>query len=258
MKMKPLAAGGLFGARRDAGAAPEGRKPTREEKRQQKQRAKEEQIDAAILDTDVKLRLLKDRYRLLLEKELRIARANKGKGKKNSANYSRIGVAYYSLHVVNAAQERLQELSSSRELYRCMNGMSAALATINGLNGRIGRLDPRKIVKGMKQMTAAGNGASGDLLKTLSVLSGLETASEDRVSLDALVSADVIEKLINGEDVDSCVDGGEGLLTQADELLDLFGELPEFGGGLQEAGEPPAQEDIEAATRNIASLLDQL
>lgn len=256
MKMKPLAA--RFGAGKDTGAAEKGRKLTREEKKQQKKRAKEEQVDAAILDTDVKLRLLKDKYRLLLEKELRIARANKNKGKKNSANYSKIGVAYYSLNVVNAAQERLQELSSSRELYCCMNEMSAALSTINGLNGRIGRLDPKKIVKGMKQMTAGGNGASSDLLKTLSVLSGLETASEDRVSLDALVSTDVIEKLINGEDVDSCVDGGVGLAMEAGDLLDLFGDLPELGGESEEAGAPLSAEEIEAATQNIANLLDQL
>ena len=227
-------------------------------RKQSKKRAKEEQIDAAILDTDVKLRLLKDKYRLLLEKELRIARADKNKGKKNSANYSKIGVAYYSLNVVKAAQERLSELSSSRELYCCMNEMSAALSTINGLNGRIGRLDPKQLVKGMKKMTAGGNGASGDLLNTLSVLSGLETASKDSVPLDALVSVDVIEKLINGEDVDSCVDDGVGIEVEAGDLFRMFSDLPEVGQPAGEGGAPLSADDIEAATQNIASLLDQL
>lgn len=255
MKMKPLMSGGRKEAARSH-AREEDPAMSWKEKKVQKRRQKEDRIDQALLDTDVKLRLLKDRYRLILEKELRVARAEKARGKKNSATYSKIGVAYYSLGVVDAAQERLREMSSSRELFHCMNEMSAALSTINGLSGKIGKLDPKGMVKGMRKMSDKESGASRDLLKTLSVLSGLETSSEDSVPIDTLVSVDVIEKLINGEDVDNCIDDGAGVGIEAGELLDLFSGLPEVNGTSEE--ETGSLDEIEAATQNIAHLLDQL
>ena len=86
----------------------------------------------------------------------------------------------------------------------------------------------------------------------------LETASKDSVPLDALVSVDVIEKLINGEDVDSCVDDGVGIEVEAGDLFRMFSDLPEVGQPAGEGGAPLSADDIEAATQNIASLLDQL
>ena len=230
---------------------------------------KELDIERKLLDTDVKLRLLKEKYQLMLQRELIIARANKNKGKKNSANYAKIGTAYYSLNVVEGAQERLRNITSARELYSCMTDLSGVLGAINDLNGQTGKVDTKKLGKRIAQMGASESGATNSMIKTLETLNGIDAESLlglDNFSADSLVSADLIERLINGEDVEQAVSDGEGILQPADSLLSLLeglSAMPEGGSGeqlSQTAGAPAdiTEADIDAATQNIADLIAQL
>lgn len=203
------------------------------------QKQAEPDIAVVIQDTRKRLILLKKKYQAVLHGELIRARDNRDKGIRNSGNYSRIGIAYYSLNVIHAAEQRLEELSSSQELHSAMQEMGALLGTINGMPKKIGGFDPGKIVGQMKKMSGASGGASSDLLKTLESLSTIPTERRDTISTDALVSVDVIERLINGENVEHCVNHGDGLVQPADEVMSLFSEALDSGelsgqGGAQE------------------------
>ncbi|MCD8361695.1 MAG: hypothetical protein LUC98_01830 [Lachnospiraceae bacterium] len=210
-----------------------------------------------MLETRTRLLKLKDKYRVILQRELLIARANKTKGIKNSANYSRIGVAYYSLNIVDSALARLQELSTNEELYESMNEMSALLGTINGMSGRVGKIDPKGVLGGLKKMSGSSSGAGKDLINTLSALSGTDVSREDGVDVGTLVSADMIERLINGESVEACLNAREGIVQDTDELMTAFGNLDELLAGDGSAPEN-TNESIEDITKNIDDLLNQL
>lgn len=209
-----------------------------------KPKEKKKSMDMEILELDVKLRRLKDKYEVLLQRELLVARDNKKNGIRNSANYSKIGIVYYSLNIVEEAQKRLRDISSSRELYVSMNEMSEALSTLNELSGHTGKLRPDKLISMWEKIKAKDTGAGKDLLNTLQALSEAELRNEkDSVPMDFLVSKDIIEKLINGEDVNRCNVFSNFL--ENDEILDL----PQ---------DTVSSEDIARVTQNISELLNQI
>lgn len=195
--------------------------------RKEKNTVKQKDVDQLLFDAGKGLLKLKSRYSVTLERELAIARANKERGVKNSANYSRIGIAYYSLNIVKTAQERLRDMTTDRELYNCMNEMSSVLGTINGVSGKIGRMDAKSLLSGINKMSGASSGAGKDMLKTLAALSGANIERTDSVPIDSLVSLDVIERLISGVDPDTCVNANEGVVTNTDEVMDVFSQILE-------------------------------
>ena len=264
MKIKPLlggfkGAGGIMNAIGDVKNTIENNKKN-----------KELDIERKLLDTDVKLRLLNDRYKLLLQKELLIARSNKSRGKKNSANYAKIGTAYYALNAVKGAQERLQNITSARELYSCMTDLSGVLGAINDLGGQTGKVDTKKLSRQIAKMGQSEGGATANMIKTLETLNGIDAESLlglDNFSVDSLVSQELIEKLINGDqDLEEAVTDREGILESTDDLLKM---LEGLSGGEGNAVNPAeiqqqtdiseiTEADIDAATQSIADLIAQL
>lgn len=227
----------------------------------QEKRKKAAAIDAAVLDADKKLRRLNDDYSLILQKELMIARANQRKGIKNQDNYSKIGIAYYSILLVKKAQERMQEISSSRALYNCMTEMGEALSMINGLSGKVGKITPKKVMDGMKRMDGASGGVSADLMKTMSKLSALEEglSGEDakNTGVEGLVSVELIEKLINGEDVESCLDERARVTTQPEDMMQLFGDVNQIINGSSEEYTAPVENE-QVDMDSLKELIDSL
>lgn len=195
--------------------------------RKEKAKVEKKDIDQVLFEAGKELIKLKERYSITLQRELAIARRNKEKGIKNSANYSKIGIAYYSLNIVQSAQEKVRDLTSSRELYNCMNQMTSVLGMINGITGKIGKLNPADLIKGIGTMNSDSSGAGKDLLKTLAALSGASLESKDNVSIDSLVSVDVIERLIAGADPENCVKASEGIVTNTGEVMDVISKVLE-------------------------------
>lgn len=176
-------------------------------------------VDSMIFQAGKNLRMLKERYRVVLEKELMIGRENAKKGEKNSGNYARIGIAYYSLNIINAVQQRLQEIENTRELMNAMGEMSLAVGMVNKLGGQIGKMNPKTLIANARRMGGASSGAGRDLIRTLEGLSKLKLDRPDTVSIESLVSNDLIERLIKGEDVDGCVRNGDGISRNFDDLM---------------------------------------
>ena len=230
--------------------------PSPEQKKAAKAK-KELAIDRAVLDTNVSLDNLKDRYKVMLNRQLMTARYNQKQGiPASSDNYSKIGVAYYSLNIIDTAKKRMQSISSSRELYNCMNELNATLGAVNGLNGKIGNLDTRGVVKELGRMNTGSGGASADLVKALSILSGLETGGvQDVVPIDSLVSREVIEGLINGEDLNTYLQRSAGLETMPENVMDLISDIP---GVTMEKGQSAEMVDIESSMQNIMKMMENI
>ncbi len=221
-------------------------------KKKESVKVPQKDIDEVLFEAGKELIKLKDKFAVTLQRELTVARRNKEKGIKNSGNYSRIGIAYYSLNVIQDVQERVRSMTSTRDLYNCMNDMTAVIGMINGIAGKMGKLDPKGIVSGLKKMSGDDGGASKDLLKTLAALSGAKLETEDNVPIDTLVSVDVIEKLIAGADPDHCVKASDGIITNTGDVMDVISQV--IGGTTSETD----PDDTTPTMQEINDLLSKL
>lgn len=211
-------------------------------------------IDYVMADTRKRLILLRQKYKLNLQRELLIARDNKGKNIRNSGNYSRIGIAYYSLNIVNAAQQRLDELMSTRELQNAMNEMGLLLGLINGMPKKVGKMDSKKVVDAMKRMSGASSGAGKDLVKVLTDLSGAGLERKDTTPVESLVSVEVIERLINGDNVEQLIQNGTGLVRDTDDAMSAVSEAL----GSIAAEESSGSDSVEMTMDEINEMLEGL
>ena len=233
-------------------------KEKRAEEKVEKAEKKERGIDELLLDTDMKLRVLYDKYKVILNRELIIAKANQRKNIKNQDNYSKIGIAYYSMLMVKRAQERMRDMKSTRSLYNCMNELNQALQAINGLNGQLGKVSAKKTVSSMKKMESSSGSSSVDLKKTFNSLNGLNEQlpgqEAKNTGVDQLISVDLIERLISGEDVERCVREEQGL----NEALPAGG----FADVLSDLNDLPQDADIQEeehfSADEIREMLDQM
>ena len=223
--------------------------------KEDKKENKKEDIGLTFQKLETQLVTLEKKYTTILSRELATARINKKKNVKNSANYSKIGVAYYSLNILATARDRIHEMKSENDLGAGINEMGALVGAINGLNGRMGKIDATSVAKGMKKLAGQSTGAGKDLVNTLSKLSGVNDKRADQTPIDALVSVDLIEKLISGElGVDSSIENEGGIAHSPDEMLDLFAELL---GDQGDGGETVAP-DVEALNMDIEDLINNL
>lgn len=233
-------------------------KEKKEEEKVEKAEKKERGIDELLLDTDMKLRVLYDKYKVILNRELIIAKANRRKNIKNQDNYSKIGIAYYSMLMVKRGQERMRDMKSTRSLYNCMNELNQALQAINGLNSQLGKVSAKKTVSSMRKMESASDGSSEDLKKTFNSLSGLneELPGQEakNTGIDQLISVDLIERLISGEDVERCVREEQGLQDNVPRggFVDVMSELNDLSQS------DNVQEKEKFSADEIREMLDQM
>lgn len=189
-------------------------------------REKERELDKLLQESDVKLRVLYSNYKVILQRELIVARGNKKKGIQNQDNYAKIGIAYYSMLLISRVQEKMEEMKSYRSLYNCINGLNEVLNTINTLDRKMGKVNAKKTVSSLKKMSGSSGGSSNDLKKAYDSLKTQEERmpgeEEKNTGVDALVSVEVIEKLISGMDVEDCVRNGEGAEISPENIMDEF------------------------------------
>lgn len=90
--------------------------------------------EMAVLQSRVTLRRLEERYRVMLERELRTVRALKAKNMENASNDSKIRLNYYMLQVIRNAQERLSNITDMTEVNQSMSELNDVLQTVNRLS----------------------------------------------------------------------------------------------------------------------------
>lgn len=230
----------------------------KEEKKEDK-REKERELDNLLRKSDIKLRMLYNNYKLILERELIVARGNKKKSIQNQDNYAKIGIAYYSMLLINRAQEKMDEMKSYRSLYNCINDLNEVLSTINNLDRKMGKVNVKKTVSSLKKMSSSSGGSSKDLKKAYDSLRTQEESmpgeEEKNTGVDSLVSVEVIEKLINGVDVEDCVRNGEGIEVSPENIMDEFSDSDRLKAAMEFVSD---EEDDLSDLDKMKSLLDSM
>lgn len=226
------------------------------------QKTKEQEMALILRNTNIKLRGLYDDNGLILHEELLRARNYQKKGIKNQDNYAKIGIAYYSMLLINRALERIDEMRSSQAIYNCLNDLNEALNNINGANRKMGKVSARKTASYAKKMVNSSGGSSGDLKKTLDTLSRQEEKmpgiEAKNTGVDKLVSVEMIERLIDGEDVEECVSLGEGIDLDSDNSMGSFSDLTDIMKNMSGGGASLVGEDDEVDMEKMKELLDSM
>ena len=143
----------------------------------------------------------------------------------------------YSLAVTNKAQDRLREITSVQELCKAMNEMGAVLKIMNRIDGRTEKVKVNKLNAGIRKMDKAAQRDEG----------GMQNMFKE--PLDSLVEDEVIERLLKGESVDSCLDMEEGIMMDMEEILP-FGEAFAEGTG-EDLDLEQSMADIDELMRNL-------
>lgn len=163
---------------------------------------KQELSEQQIVDSKIELRKLMEKLKVMLVREVATARKLKEKGMKSSSNYSKIGVTYYLLQIVQKAYNRLDDLRSSAELSELMGGLSSVIGSINRIGEQTAKPKTSSLLNNLGKMQKSAKSENANLAEMLKGLS--VTASEPvENDLSGLVGVDVIERLINGESADT-------------------------------------------------------
>lgn len=194
-------------------------------------------VDHQIMEAEVRLRGLQRKYRVIIERELRALRHSRSQKRDNPKAVTNLKNAYYSLAVLNRAQERLREITSLQELCKTMNEMGAVLKLMNRASGQTERVKVRTLNAGIRRLDEA-EGSGGGAMENLF-----------RTPLDSLVDDEIVERLLKGETVDSCLDVEDGL------MMDMGDILP-FGNALE--ADADMELDLDQSMADIDELMRNL
>lgn len=228
----------------------------REDKKEDK-KEKEREIDNLLRSADIKLRVLYNNYKLILQRELLVARGDKKKGIRNQDTYAKIGITYYSMLLITKTQEKMDEMKSYRSLYNCINDLNEVLNTINSLDRKMGKVNVKKTVSSLKRMSESSGSSSKELKKAYASLKDQDERmpgeEERNTGVDSLVSVEVIERLINGEDVEECVRNGEGMEVSPESIMSEIA----YSHNVKEAEEPGKDNEL-SDLEKMKNLLDSM
>lgn len=195
-------------------------KMTDAEKKKQR-RQEEDDIRDLIFDTEELLLKSEEKFQTMFWGELERARIEEEEGKKNPRRRAKMGVAYYSNQIIQAAKLRIAEQKEDFELKKTMTDMQEALTAINQLSGDIGTWDIRKIKKEATKMDASSGGAGKSLMKTLKIFQNMDMVQDDRTPLQNIMDVEDIEKWIQDPDyAEKCWKSGASVNISPDDILD--------------------------------------
>lgn len=187
----------------------------------QREAAPKKSVDQMIQETRQQLFQAENKCRINLERELLFGRENARKGKKDAGNYSRIGIAYYTLNIVKAAQDRVMGIQSTRDLITAIDSTTNAVGMIDTLDRKKGKLDADSLVKSFKKyLKNSGGRDDGGLTEALEKLSGLNPEETNSIPVSSMVSNEVIDQLISGtRKVDECVREEAGFTVSPNDIM---------------------------------------
>ena len=164
---------------------------------------KKKPLDKQIIETDAQLRTLEDQFRLVISREVRALRNNRN----NKRAQDKIKNAMYSLQIIQKAQEQLRDIDTTHELNKSMNSLSLTLKALNGISLRSDSVNGTRLQKRIDKMEKNGEKRGGGMSNVLGT------------DVDALISDDIIERLINGESIDKCLQNPDGELKTTQQAL---------------------------------------
>lgn len=196
-------------------------------------------VDKQILEAEVRLRALKRKYKVMLERDVRTIRYSRDIKKENPKAVANLKNAYYSLCIVNKAEERLRDITSIHELCKAMNEMGSVLKLMNSISGRTEKVNTRRLASGIKGMDKAAQRDEGGMTNLF------------REPIDELVDDSIVERLIKGEPLQECLDMEDGILQNMEEILPFTEEFLQNMDGADAI-------DIDESMANIDELMRDL
>ncbi len=132
-------------------------------------------------------------------------------GKASEERYiAKMKNAYYSLSVINATRMRMNDIENSQELYQAMNDITSAMKRINtvyrkGPKPKAGKFNRQK--EKMEANAEQENEILGEMY-------------DGDQGINDLVSNDLVERIIKGEDAQECLRSNEGIEVPYSDLMD--------------------------------------
>lgn len=165
------------------------------------EKGKDTDKDRQIFDTRIRIRTLIQKVSGNLKAELAVARELKKTGRKNSENYSRIGINYYLLQVLQKADDRLTSIESTNDLNVMMGSLGSVISSVNSLGKTQRKTNTSPVFAGIERLNKTKEKEKGSLQNILRELEKISSPSSETDDLFDLPGLDVIESLINGTGV---------------------------------------------------------
>lgn len=122
-----------------------------------------EELELQIFRTKIELRRIMEKYEVMLQRELRIAKSERAAGVSRPSNFEKLRTVAGLLETTKKAHQQLDSISTADELNRTTAALSEALGSLNRLSGITQRPDGRALRRGVKQMEAAEKRMDRDL-----------------------------------------------------------------------------------------------
>lgn len=171
---------------------------------------KKKDIDQQILETRVMLSNLEDKFRVVIGREIRVLRNNRN----DRRAQEKVKNALFSLQVVRTAQEQLNDIDTTHALNQAMNNLGLALKSLNGISFRSESVNSFRLQRGMDKMEKNAEKRGGGI------------GNFFRQDINEVIDDSMIERLVKGESLDSCLNSSDALnlteesLALTEELLD--------------------------------------
>lgn len=122
-----------------------------------------EELELQIFKTKIELRRIMEKYEVMLQRELRIARGEQAAGVSRPSNYEKLRTIAALLATTKKAHQQMDSISTADELNRTTAELSAALQSLNRIAGSAQRPDRGNLRRGIKKMQAADDRLERDL-----------------------------------------------------------------------------------------------
>lgn len=153
-----------------------------------KQPVDREELELQIFRTKIELRRIMEKYEVMLQRELRIARSEQAAGVARPSNFEKMRTIAGLLATTKKAHQEMDKISTADELNRTTAELSAALQGLNRISASAAKPDDGALRRGVKQMESADKRLERDLRSQSRVMDKVTPLSDGE--LEAMLSGE--------------------------------------------------------------------
>ncbi len=168
-------------------------------------------LDVQILDAQTQLSLAKKKLSMTVAMELNAIRSDRAKNINKgfeAGHFTTIKRACYLMSVIDVTKTQLKQVENSIRFYDAINGMAAAMNQIN----RISRKSPKPKINMFKHQSKLLES------RTQAMEARMDKAFGGITSINELVPDATVESMINGEQLEACLQRGDAFTHTPDTL----------------------------------------
>ncbi len=175
---------------------------------------KKRSLEQQILEARTKLEQARMKNMNVIDMELRNIRYDRkhSSGTPNEARHiTKIKNAYYSMGMIDNAKFRLNDIETTQELFSAMNHVADAMKLINQIYQKSDKPKTGQLVRQSEKLDR-------NMEKSDEKMKSLYPKAD---SINELVSDELIERLIKGENVEVCLRGSDGIQVPIEEIENI-------------------------------------